>query len=680
MCGIFGISIRSDSGFSPRAISNAVSTLFRFSESRGKEAAGLAVFSGNRVDVFKDAIPPSRLIRTQQYKRLTERVLTDFSGSGPLRALTLIGHSRLVTNGSQETHHNNQPIVAGGIVGIHNGIIVNAGELFTRFPSLRREYEVDTEVLLRLIEMFRKEGKSVQEAVGEAFGLIEGAASVALGFADTDCIVMATNTGSLYICCNRSRTAMVFASERYILSRLMKQRFARGFFSEADIMQLKPGFGYCVSLIDLAQGEFPLRQPLPRGGLTISRCTTGSRTIVDHIPESARREAPRVMRGRATPAAVKEFEALSRANEEAIARLRRCTRCILPETMPFITFDDEGVCNYCRGYKKIQVRGHEVLLEAVKPYRRTDGEPECIVSISGGRDSTYSLHYVKNVLGMNPIAYTYDWGMVTDLARRNISRICGKLGIEHILVSADIAKKRRYIRKNVEAWLKRPDLGVIPLFMAGDKQYFHYLNKLKRRTGIRLAIYAENPLERTDFKLGFCGVREDRKRSYADISLMRKAKLAAYYVRQFLLNPRYLNRSLFDTMFAFISTYGIQHDYVFLFNYIPWDEKTVTSIIKEQYHWEVAPDTPTTWRIGDGTAAFYNYIYYTVAGFTENDTFRSNQVREGMLTRTEAFEIVRKENRPRFDSILWYCETIGIDFERTIAGIHAIPKYAPISG
>ena len=57
--------------------------------------------------------------------------------------------------------------------------------------------------------------------------------------------------------------------------------------------------------------------------------------------------------------------------------------------------------------------------------------------------------------------------MVTDLARRNVARITGQLGIEHILISADINQKRRYIRKNVSAWLKQPHLGLVPLFMAG---------------------------------------------------------------------------------------------------------------------------------------------------------------------------------------------------------------------
>ena len=49
----------------------------------------------------------------------------------------------------------------------------------------------------------------------------------------------------------------------------------------------------------------------------------------------------------------------------------------------------------------------------------------------------------------------------------------------------------------------------------------------------------------------------------------------------------------------------------------------------DSYGWERAVDTSSTWRLGDATAPFYNYIYYTVAGFTEHDTFRSNQIREG---------------------------------------------------
>ena len=82
--------------------------------------------------------------------------------------------------------------------------------------------------------------------------------------------------------------------------------------------------------------------------------------------------------------------------------------------------------------------------------------------------------------------------MVTDLARRNISRLCGKLGIEHIIISADIKKKRKNIYNNIKAWLRKPNLGMIPLFMAGDKQFYYYFNELMKQTGIKLVIYSEN--------------------------------------------------------------------------------------------------------------------------------------------------------------------------------------------
>ena len=88
-------------------------------------------------------------------------------------------------------------------------------------------------------------------------------------------------------------------------------------------------------------------------------------------------------------------------------------------------------------------------------------------------------------------------------------------------------------------------------------------------------------------------------------------------------------------------------------------------------------DTPTTWRIGDATAAFYNYVYYTVAGFTEHDTFRSNQIREGDITREEALELIREENKPRYPNIKWYLDVLGIDFGqaiRTVNNIHKLYK------
>lgn len=367
-------------------------------------------------------------------------------------------------------------------------------------------------------------------------------------------------------------------------------------------------------------------------------------------------------------------------HHSAISLLKRCQKCILPETFPFISFDEEGICNYCRNYNKIKLNSVENLRQLVDIYRRNDGQPDCVVGISGGRDSSFGLHYIKKVLNMNPVAFTYDWGMSTDLAIRNMFRLCEKLDVRLVRVEADIKKKRKFIRKNVIAWLNKPELGLVPLFTAGDKAYFYHAKRLRNEVGPGIYFFCENMLERTDFKSGFAGVPPyyDENHVYTQ-SLTNKLKITLYYLSQYLLNPAYINSSIPDTLFAYASYYFISRDYYNLFKYIPWNEEEIISTLRNDYDWEVAEDTTSTWRIGDGTASFYNYIYYTLAGFTENDTFRSNQIREGMISREKALELVERENEPRWESIKWYCNTIGIDFDCTIHTINEARRLYPLN-
>jgi len=105
-----------------------------------------------------------------------------------------------------------------------------------------------------------------------------------------------------------------------------------------------------------------------------------------------------------------------------------------------------------------------------------------------------------------------------------------------------------------------------------------------------------------------------------------------------------------------------------------WNEDEVNKIIIGEYDFELSPDSPSTWRIGDGTAPFYNYIYMTAGGFTEFDTFRSNQIREEQITREQALEFILVENRPRVEGLRWYLEAIGLDFDSTISRINQLDK------
>jgi len=253
--------------------------------------------------------------------------------------------------------------------------------------------------------------------------------------------------------------------------------------------------------------------------------------------------------------------------------------------------------------------------------------------------------------------------------------MCDDLGVRLISVRADVPKKLGNIKKNVSAWLKKPDLGLVPLFMAGDKQFFIHANRIVRENGLETVFLGVNPFEKTDFKTGFCGVEPNfaGERIYS-LTVGGKIRMLRFYAWNFLKNPAYINSSIGDTLSAFFSFYQTPQKQIDIYRYIPWDERTINETLKERYGWETDPGCPTTWRIGDGTAAFYNYIYYTVAGFTENDTLRSNQVRAGNLRRDEALDMIYIENAPREESILWYLDRIGISAERAIGVINRIPK------
>ena len=150
--------------------------------------------------------------------------------------------------------------------------------------------------------------------------------------------------------------------------------------------------------------------------------------------------------------------------------------------------------------------------------------------------------------------------------------------------------------------------------------------------------------------------------------------LLFFYGKQYLLNPSYFNSSIFDTIKAFTSYYGIQHNHINVFDYIQWNEELIENTIINQYNWEIDKENKNTWRIGDGTTAFYNYIYYIVCGFTENDTFRSNQIREGLISRDEAIKKTNIENQARWHSIQWYFNAIGLDWKMVINKVNSIKK------
>ena len=675
MCGILGITTKKD--YSPKALEQMVDILLRLSESRGKEAAGLAVKRKESIDVLKLPLSASNFLKSPLYGEFSKNVLS------ALPPLSIIGHSRLATHGNEGVSYNNQPVIKDKAVCVHNGIIANDEDLWRRYPQLKRNYQVDTEVFLGLLQMFLAESCSIPEAVKRVFGVIEGSASAAVLFNNNYSLTLATNTGSLYVCENQTKDTFIFTSERYIFEQFIDKVKGIDSFKKEEIEQLSPGTGLLLNTRTLDRSGFDFSKINSAPGNTSVFPHPEIKFINYDEPDSPPKISfPEVLINDNNFKLSPETKKVMYENWQRLysfyddGKIKRCAKCLLPGTMTFIDFDERGVCNYCRNYKKIGLKSKDALEEAVAKYRRSDGRPDCIVGFSGGRDSSYGLHYVKKVLKLNPVAYTYDWGVLTDLGRRNQARVCGKLGVEHIIISADIRQKRKNVLTNINAWLKKPELGVIPILMAGDKKHISYGEWLKKKMGIKLLIYCcGSGFENDFFKVGLAGVHMTSDISFTKIPALDKIKLTAYYAYQYIRNPLYINRSLLDTMLAYYVSIFLPFHGLYLFNYIKWDEKEILSTIIHEYNWEREPDTSVTWRIDDGTAAFYNYIYLTATGLTEFDVLRSIQIKEGQITKEEARDTIREENRPRFELMEWYARIIGFDINKAVKRINEIPKF-----
>lgn len=534
------------------------------------------------------------------------------------------GHSRLVTNSTTD----NQPVTREQIMVLHNGIIVNHAEVW---PLLGKTplRAIDTEVIPAIIASHLDDGGTIETAAERVLSIAEGVVACAALIPHLGKLLLFSNNGSLYL--GEKSHGLVFSSERYPLEQIGAENIRQ--VREAEVLDVP------VQVEDIEITEWADRSIDLVPGLGFS------------VEEEKLLQYPK-------------------------PNFRRCTKCVLPETMPYIKFDENGVCNYCLHYKsRNQPRPKEELFELVEPFRRKNGD-DVIVPFSGGRDSSYGLHLIVNELGLRPITYTYDWGMVTDLGRRNVSRMSAKLGVENIIIAADITKKRENIRRNLTAWLKSPHLGMLSVLTAGDKHFFRHIETVKRQTGISLNLWGINPLEVTHFKAGFLGVPPDfaEERVYSH-GAMKQLRYQSLRGRAMLQSPGYFNRSIWDTLSGeYYRSFTEKTDYFHVFDYWRWDEKLLEDTLDSEYEWERAPDTQTTWRIGDGTAAFYNYAYYTIAGFTEHDTFRSNQVREGDITREEALRLVEEENTPRYPNLKWYLDVVGIDFTHAIETINRTPR------
>ena len=120
--------------------------------------------------------------------------------------------------------------------------------------------------------------------------------------------------------------------------------------------------------------------------------------------------------------------------------MKRCSNCVLPETFPGISFDENGVCNFCNAQKErvthltLDKAKYQQKFEELIAQHPNNGSYDCIMAYSGGKDSSYTLYLLKYRFGLKTLAITFDNGFLSPFAFKNIRNVTNTLEVDHMFI------------------------------------------------------------------------------------------------------------------------------------------------------------------------------------------------------------------------------------------------------
>lgn len=345
----------------------------------------------------------------------------------------------------------------------------------------------------------------------------------------------------------------------------------------------------------------------------------------------------------------------------------RCTRCVLPSTTPGISFDEHGVCSYCRNSEPIRYLGEPALLELLEKFKSA-GRYDCIVNISGGRDSSFTILKAVRDYGLKVLALNYRNPLTHPAARANIANIRKKLGVDFIEFELAGNMHLRGLANNLSAWIRHPSPAMIPMMCVACKTIWSRILRIAHQNGIRFIFSGGNLLEQSGFKRELLGVSAE-------------ASVHKYYtnyvfgiLREFGTNPRYLSiESALPALvgYFYANAYapmariaGAGLAKIDLFHYYPWNETEVLSRIRSELGWQSPEEDPSTWRFDCRIGHLKDYLYRNTLGLTEKDDFYSRMIREGLITRGQVLKRLELENDVNLESVKKLLAEVSIPFER----------------
>jgi N-acetyl sugar amidotransferase len=351
--------------------------------------------------------------------------------------------------------------------------------------------------------------------------------------------------------------------------------------------------------------------------------------------------------------------------------LKYCSQCLQPDTRPNTYFNKEGICPACEYFQLLQYvdwqERYEILKDLLKQYPRKPGQYfDCIIGVSGGKDSTRQAIWIRDKLGLRPllVCLSYPPEQVTQRGVDNISNLI-ELGFDVILSAPSPGTWQRLMRESFlqfTNWCKSTELAL-----------FSSVPQLAIKYGIRLILWGENPgLQLGDMKtLGRTGYDGNNLRNMNTLSGSAiDWMLEAGIYQEELITYHYPSHEEFDS-------YGLQ------VVYLGWFLRDWSLINNGMYSasngLEIREDTVQNTgdllgitALDEDWVTLNQMIKYYKFGFGRVTDYVNEEIRLGRMCRKHGIKLVDQyDDACSNEYIESFCSYIEISIKEFWAKVHS---------
>lgn len=353
--------------------------------------------------------------------------------------------------------------------------------------------------------------------------------------------------------------------------------------------------------------------------------------------------------------------------------LKRCTKCVMPETWESINFDEDGICNICRNVEvkeeKIDWKKKKEEFKGLLNEYKGKGQYDCIIPFSGGKDSTYTAYAMIRDFKMKPLIVSFDHGFYRPRTLENRVRTLKKLGVDFLSFRPNwqVVKKvmlESLRRKGDFCWHCHTGIYAYPMQIAV-------------KYNIPLLIWGEPSSEYGGFYSYEEDEEVDERRFNRFVNLGINAEDMVGMVKD--VTMRDLEPFKYPGLKELRS---IKCRSVCMGSFVPWDVKKQTEIIKKELGWqeEEVEGVPPGYGYEKVECMFQgvrDYLKYIKRGLGRTAHLASIDIRNRRMTRDGAMKLIKEYDGLRPASLDVFLEYLSISEEEfiDIALSHQVAPY-----